>query len=90
VEVGALLAAAQSARLVLDRGPRAGKRLGQFAADLGKAGLDLTLGVDAGADALVVAADGYAGDGAHVVVRAEPGSADTDPAVPVRTLQPQG
>jgi len=90
VEVGALLAAAQPARLVLDRGPRAGKRLDQFVSDLGEAGIDLTLGPDAGAGALVVAQEGDAGEGAHVVVRAEPGSADTDPAVPVRALQPQG
>jgi Kef-type K+ transport system membrane component KefB len=89
VEVGALLAAAQSARLVLDAGPRPGKRLSQLISGIGQAGIDLTEGEDAGADALVVAADG-ASDGAHVVVRAEPRSADQEPAVPLPAMTPQG
>jgi Kef-type K+ transport system membrane component KefB len=88
VEVAALLAAAQSARLVLDAGPRPGKRLGQALSEISKAGIDLTEGADAGADALVVAADG-ASEGAHVVVRAEPGTADREP-VRIQALQPQG
>jgi hypothetical protein len=88
-EVGALLAAAQSARLVLDAGPRPGKRFSQLISDLSKAGIDLQEGADAGAGALVVAPDG-AGDGAHVVVREEPGPADRDPVVLIRALAAQG
>jgi Kef-type K+ transport system membrane component KefB len=89
VEVGALLAAAQSARLVLDAGPRPGKRLSQFVSDLGQSGIDLTEGEDAGTGALVVAADG-ASDDAHIVVRAEPRSADQEPAVLMPAAAPQG
>jgi Kef-type K+ transport system membrane component KefB len=89
VEVAALLAAAQSARLVVDAGPRPGRRLGQVVSDISKAGIDLIEGADAGADALVVAPDG-AGDGAHVVVRAEPGSAEQDPAALMHAVAPQG
>jgi Kef-type K+ transport system membrane component KefB len=89
VEVGALLAAAQSARLVLDAGPRPGKSFGQLVAGISTAGVDLTEGTDAGAGALVVAPDS-GGDGAHIAVRAEPGSAERDPAVLTQALEPQG
>jgi Kef-type K+ transport system membrane component KefB len=88
-EVGALLAAAQTARLVLDVGPRPAKRFGQFVSDISKAGIDLSQGADAGSDALLVAPDG-ASDGAHVVVRAELRSDDRYPAVLMAALQPQG
>jgi Kef-type K+ transport system membrane component KefB len=89
LEVGAMLAAAQSARLVLDAGPRPGKRFSQLVSDVRKAGIDLHEDTDAGAEALVVAPDG-AGDGAHIVVREERGSGDRDPVVLMPVLAPQG
>jgi hypothetical protein len=94
VEAGALLAAARSAPLVVDPGPRAGRRVDSLVSDISRAGVEVVLGRDAGPGALVLAPDrGPAAGpavGAHITVRAEADFTPADAAEWARAVRHAG
>jgi Kef-type K+ transport system membrane component KefB len=90
VEVGVLLAATQGARLMLDAGGRAAKRLEAIVAEVGKVGLAAAVSADGGDGALIVSADGGSVVDAHVKVHAEPGFAEEEPEALARALEAAG
>jgi len=90
IEVGVQLAAAQTARLVIDPEARPGRRLEHLVAEIGRAGLEAAIGHDAGDGALVVAPAGSPAAATDVSVRAEPDFEPEDLAALVHALALQG